>query len=59
MTWLKPSAPGTDDGFSHNFHIRFDGGSFGYVVVTMLASAITVIALSLPNPRMAHRNALK
>jgi len=59
MAWLAPKAPGTDDGYSHNFQIKFAGAAFGYCVVTLLASSITVIALSLPNPRMAHRSALK
>jgi len=59
MAWLTPKAPGMDDGYSHFFQIKFSGAAFGYVIVTMLASAITVIALSLPNPRMAHRSALK
>jgi len=58
MAWLTPKAPGVDDGYSHNFEIKLAGAAFGYCVVTLLASSLTVIALSLPNPRMAHRSAL-
>lgn len=59
MAWLTPTERGVDDGYSHHFQIKFDGAAFGYVIVTLFAAVVTILALSLPTPRMAHRIALR
>jgi len=59
MYFLKPKPVGSPAIFSEGFHISLKGQMFGYCLITVLATGLSVIAVSLPTPKSSHRAALE